>query len=49
MFAVEPKLIQEWTRPGRFLTGKDMVEAGIAKMVDLSSGTLWQQIEKHSK
>lgn len=44
MFAVEPTLIQEWTRPGRFLTGKDMVDAGIAKMVDLFSGTLWQQL-----
>ena len=30
--------IDEWTRPGRFVSGPEMVEAGLAKMIDLFSG-----------
>ncbi|MDA1013244.1 MAG: ATP-dependent Clp protease proteolytic subunit [Planctomycetota bacterium] len=46
LFETEESLIHKWTRPGRFLTGTDLVEAGLAKMVDLFSGTLWQQDAK---
>ena len=35
-----------WTRPGRFLTGIEIADAGLAKMVDLFSGDLEQQIGK---
>ncbi len=37
--------IREWTRPGRFVTGAELVEAGLAKMIDLFSGDLWSQIK----
>lgn len=35
--------ILAWTRPGRFLSGPDLVAAGLAKMVDLFSGDLRAQ------
>ena len=43
MFETDEALIHQWTRPGRYLMGQDLVEAGLAKMVDLFSGTLWAQ------
>ena len=36
--------LAEWTRPGRFVTGRDIVEAGLAQMVDLFSGDIWTQM-----
>ena len=38
--------IDEWTRPGRFVSGEEIVAAGLAKMIDLFSGDVWRQIEK---
>lgn len=35
-----------WTRPGRFLTGTELVTAGVAKLVDLFDGDLQRQIER---
>lgn len=35
-----------WTRPGRFVSGAEMVEAGLAKPVDLFSGDVWNQIRR---
>lgn len=37
--------LTEWTRPGRFITGPEMAEAGLAKMVDLFAGDVWTQME----
>ena len=39
--------LEAWTRPGRFVSGPEMVEAGLAKMVDLFSGDVWAQIARH--
>jgi len=36
--------LREWTRPGRFVSGEDLVEAGLARMVDLFQGDLRSQI-----
>jgi ATP-dependent protease ClpP protease subunit len=36
--------VQAWSRPGRFLTGQEIADAGLAKMVDLFSGDLHSQI-----
>ncbi len=36
--------LDAWTRPGRFVTGTEFVEAGLAKLVDLFSGDIWSQI-----
>jgi ATP-dependent Clp protease, protease subunit len=38
--------LAEWTRPGRFVTGQELVDAGLAEMVDLFEGDVWSQIEK---
>lgn len=41
-----PERLSEWTRPGRFVTGQEMVDAGLARMVDLFGGDVWSQIRK---
>jgi ATP-dependent Clp protease protease subunit len=46
MFNCPTEKLAEWTRPGRFVTGVEMVDAGMAKMVDLFSGDLWHQIAR---
>lgn len=38
--------ITRWTRPGRFVSGQELVEAGIARTVTLFDGDLWAQICK---
>lgn len=38
--------LTEWTRPGRFVSGQEFVDAGLAKMVDLFSGDVWEQIRE---
>jgi len=43
MFGIEQDLLQSWTRPGRFLTGSEIVAAGIAELVDLFAGDVWAQ------
>jgi ATP-dependent protease ClpP protease subunit len=45
MFDFKLDRLSEWTRPGRFVTGPEMVEAGLAKMVDLFGGDVWKQME----
>lgn len=45
MFGISPEQLTRWTRPGRFLTGPELVEAGLAEQVDLFSGDLWQQVK----
>lgn len=45
MFPCELSIIQNWTRPGRFVKGPELVEAGLAKMVDLFHGDLWAQVK----
>lgn len=37
------KLI-DWTRPGKFISGQEMMDAGLAGMVDLFAGDVWTQI-----
>lgn len=34
LFPMEAELLQKWTRPGRFVAGRELVEAGLAKMFD---------------
>jgi ATP-dependent Clp protease, protease subunit len=40
--------LAEWTRPGKFVTGEQVVAAGLAKLVDLFSGDVWTQIRSLS-
>jgi len=46
MFGCEMSLIQKWTRPGKFVKGPELVEAGLAQLVDLFDGDLWTQISR---
>lgn len=36
--------LNEWNRPGRFVTGPELVEAGLARLVDLFAGDVWRQM-----
>ncbi|MEX0718841.1 MAG: ATP-dependent Clp protease proteolytic subunit [Planctomycetaceae bacterium] len=44
MLDVSEQQLAEWTRPGRFVTGPELVSSGLARLVDLFSGDLWTQI-----
>lgn len=46
MLGVSGDLLRQWTRPGRFLTGREVAEAGIAELVDLFSGDVWTQAHR---
>ncbi|QDT63204.1 ClpP family protease [Calycomorphotria hydatis] len=45
LFPLDQTKLQEWTRPGKFVSGTELVEAGLAEMVDLLSGDLWSQMQ----
>ena len=49
MFDCPRDLIAKWTRPGHFVTGPEMVEAGLAQMIDLFSGSIWEQVGKRAR
>lgn len=38
------ELLTSWTRPGRFVTGRELAETGMAKIIDLFAGDIWSQI-----
>jgi hypothetical protein len=44
LFGCSVELLTSWTRPGRFVTGRELAEAGMATMVDLFAGDVWSQI-----
>lgn len=46
LLGIPLETIHGWTRPGRFLSGAEIVEAGLARMVDLFSGDLAAQIAR---
>ena len=46
MFGISEDKLAEWTQPGKFVTGAELVEAGLATMVDLFAGDVWSQMEK---
>src|SRR5579872_2329194 len=48
LFEKPVETILAWTRPGRFLSGAEIVEAGLARMVDLFSGDLRRQSQRRS-
>ncbi len=39
--------LRAWTRPGRFVSGAELIEAGLAEQVDLFAGDVWKQIGTH--
>lgn len=46
MFNCSRELLTKWSRPGRFVSGTEVVEAGLAHMVDLFAGDVWSQISE---
>ena len=46
LFGCEDSLIEKWTRPGRFVRGAELATAGLAQMIDLFSGTCWEQMRR---
>lgn len=44
LFGCAEELIERWTRPGKFVTGPELVTAGLAHMLDLFAGSYWQQV-----
>ena len=46
MLGIPVETIHQWTRPGRFLTGKEIAEAGIAQLIDLFGGDVWSQVRR---
>ena len=49
MFDVPVKTLTEWTRPGKFLSGADLVQAGLAEMLDLFAGDIWSQLSDRNE
>lgn len=43
MFETDIERLRSWTRPGRFVSGAELVDAGLARMVDLFAGDVWKQ------
>jgi ATP-dependent Clp protease, protease subunit len=46
MFDCPRDRLEAWTRPGRFVTGRELADAGLAQIVDLFNGDVWRQIGK---
>jgi ATP-dependent protease ClpP protease subunit len=44
LFDMPRDKLETWTRPGRFVSGSELVENGLATMVDLFAGDLWTQM-----
>jgi ATP-dependent protease ClpP protease subunit len=44
LFQCSEDLIREWTHPGKFVSGAEIVAAGLAQMVDLFTGSHWDQL-----
>ena len=45
LFGCSEKQIREWTRPGRFVSGTELAEAGLAQLISLFSGDWWEQVQ----
>lgn len=44
MLPMDGDALAVWTRPGKFVSGEELVEAGVAKLIDLFGGDVWTQI-----
>lgn len=46
-FPIDAELLQQWTRPGRFVTGKELSEAGLAELYDpFQMESPWKNLSK---
>jgi len=46
LFDFTDENIAEWTHPGRFVSGQELVDAGLAKLINMFDGDLWSQISR---
>jgi ATP-dependent Clp protease protease subunit len=44
LFGISEEKVAEWTRPGKFVSGTEFVEAGLASLITLFDGDVWTQI-----
>ncbi len=44
LFGIPEEKVAEWTRPGKFVSGTEFVEAGLASLITLFDGDVWNQI-----
>ena len=46
LFGCDQSLLDSWTRPGKFVSGRELVEAGLAQLIDpFSAEDQWKLIE----
>ncbi|MFH1300258.1 MAG: ATP-dependent Clp protease proteolytic subunit [Planctomycetota bacterium] len=46
LFGCEQSLLDKWTRPGRFVSGPELVDAGLAQLIDpFAAEDQWKTIE----
>lgn len=46
LFDIPESKIAGWTNPGRFISGQEFVDAGLAQLIDMFSGDLWSQMSR---
>lgn len=46
LFGCGEETIRKWNNPGRFVSGEELVAAGLAKMVSLFDGDVWSQMRR---
>ena len=46
LFGVEPKTIEDWTNAGRYVTGRDLAEAGLAELIELKPLSIFKSPRK---
>jgi ATP-dependent protease ClpP protease subunit len=46
LFGCPPETLEQWNRPGRFVSGQELVTAGLAQMIDLFAGDVWSQMKR---
>ena len=44
MLPMDADALTRWTRPGKFVSGEEIVAAGLAKTLDLFAGDVWTQM-----
>jgi ATP-dependent Clp protease protease subunit len=49
LFGKSERQVRDWTRPGRFVSGTELVDAGLAELIDLFSGDWWEQTQAHKQ
>lgn len=45
LLPMDHEALTKWTRPGRFVSGEEVVAAGLAEPIDLFTGDLWSQVK----